>query len=292
MWRFKSALKDCLAALLLLVLFRPFGIGGEKNQFVAIIGVVVLVFVSSLLTSLISMVCLKHEPKPSYSSELKRINFEHILNVPILGVFLITYIGWYVKGTISSGWIIDDSFVLWPYLSAMVCVIIVSIPIYIWNKDQLKKRFLKAEIEELQAINALLESEQNALRSNLSMENVTEKVVLHGDSKEPLIVNPLNIMYIESVGNYLSIIYFNDSELCQKRLRGSLKEVEEKFNAYPFIVRTHRAFLVNINFITQVSGNSAGYKVSMFSTDRVLPVSKANVATFREKIKELGKELG
>jgi len=301
MERVKSAFRDCMAALLLLVLFRPFGIGGDKNQFVAIIGVVVLVFFSSFLTSLLSMVIMKLEPSPTFDSELKRLNFEFILNVPILALFIITYLGWYCYGRISSGWVIDGCFVLWPYLSAIVCVIIVSIPIYIWNRDQLKKRFLRAEIEELRMLNSLLEAEQNNLRSHLQKDNTADKIILHGDGKESLIVNPLDIMYVESVGNYLSIVYFNESfsesdksvtELCTKRLRSSLRDVEEALEAFPFLVHIHRAFLVNINFITQVSGNSAGYKVSMFSTDKVLPVSKANVAMFRDKIKELGKELG
>lgn len=290
MERLKSAFKDCMAALLLLVLFRPFGIGGDKNQFVAIIGVVVLVFFSSFLTSLLAMVIMKQNPSPTFESELKRLNFEFILNVPILAVFIITYIGWYCYGSINSGWVVDGSFVLWPYLSAIACVVIVSIPIYIWNRDQLKKRFLKTEIEELQMLNSMLEAEQQIFR--LQNDKVTDKVILHGDSKETLIVNPLDIMYVESVGNYLSIVFLNESELCTKRLRSSLKEIEEALTPFPFIIHIHRAFLVNINFITQVSGNSAGYKVNMFSTDKVLPVSKANVATFRDKIKELGKELG
>jgi len=292
MERVKSAIKDCLAALLLLVLFRPFGIGGEKNQFVAIIGVVILVFFSSFITSLLTMAFWKREPTPTFDSELKRMNFEFILNVPILALFIITYIGWYCYGKLSSGWVIDGEFVLWPYLSAVVCVVIVSIPIYIWNRDQLKKRFLKAEIEELQMLNSLLEAEQQELRSHKDIDNTPDKIILHGEGKESFIVNPLDIMYVESVGNYLSIVYFNESELCTKRLRSSLKDVEEALEAYHFLVHIHRAFLVNINFITQVSGNSAGYKINLFSTDKVLPVSKANVAAFRDKIKELGKELG
>lgn len=152
-------------------------------------------------------------------------------------------------------------------------------------------RMQKYQIEELQSLNQMLDAEQKMLRSRLTKDNVTDKIIIHGDSRESLIVNPLDIMYVESVGNYLSIVYFNDSELCQKRLRSSLKEVEEALEAFPFMVHTHRAFLVNINFITQVSGNSAGYKISMFSTDHVLPVSKANVALFKEKISELGKKL-
>ena len=290
MWRLKSAFKDCLAALLLLLLFRPFGIGGDKNPIVAIAGVVVLVFISSLLSSLIAIVFLRKETTPTYESEMRRLNIENLINIPLLGLFIITYLGWYCYGKINSGWVIDGVFVLWPYLSAVVCVIIVSIPIYIWNRDQMKKRFLKAEIEELQMLNSLLEAEQKVLRSRLTKDNVTDKIILHGDSRESLIVNPLDIMYVESVGNDLSIVYFNDSDLCNKRLRSSLRDVEEALEAFPFMVHTHRAFLVNINFITQISGNSAGYKINMFSTDRILPVSKANVALFRDKIKELGKQ--
>ncbi len=292
MWRLKSAFKDCMAALLLLLLFRPFGIGGDKNPIVAIAGVAVLVFISSLLSSLMAICFLRKETTPSYESEMRRLNIENLINIPLLGLFIITYIGWYCYGKLSSGWIIDGVFVLWPYLSAVVCVVIVSIPIYIWNRDQLKKRFLKAEIEELQTLNTLLEKEQQILRSRLDKENIEEKIILQGEGKESLIVNPLDIMYVESVGNYLSIVFFNDSDLCQKRLRSSLKEIEETLEAFPFMVHIHRAFLVNINFITQVTGNSAGYKISMFSTDKILPVSKANVATFRNKIKELGKQLG
>jgi len=145
---------------------------------------------------------------------------------------------------------------------------------------------------ELMEINKLLESEQKMLRSRLPKDNVTDKIILHGDSRESLVVNPLDIMYVESVGNYLNIVYLNYSDLCQKRLRSSLKDIEETLEAFPFMVHTHRAFLVNINFITHVSGNSAGYKINMFSTDTVLPVSKANVTMLREKIKELGKNLG
>jgi len=289
MQRIKTALKDCLAALLLLVLFRPFGIGGDKNPFVAIAGVAVLVFISSILSSLLTIPFFQSKEPMLINNEQKRMNVEYIVNIPILAILLITYIGWYCYGSISSGWIIDGQFVLWPYLSAIVCVTIVSIPIYIWNRDQLKKRFLKMEIEELQNLNVILEAEQQALRSKLLKDNATDKITLHGDSRESLIVNPLDIMYVESVGNYLNIVYFNDSDLCQKRLRSSLKEIEDTLEAFPFMVHTHRAFLVNINFITQVTGNSAGYKISMFSTDRVLPVSKANVAMFREKIKDFGK---
>lgn len=176
----------------------------------------------------------------------------------------------------------------WQDLKESILVGVLMISIYLF---QTYNRMQKYQIEELQALNLMLDAEQKMLRSILSKDNVTDKIIIHGDSRESLIVNPLDIMYVESVGNYLNIVYFDDSDICQKRLRSSLKDVEETLEAFPFMVHTHRAFLVNINFITQVAGNTAGYKISLFSTDKTLPVSKANVPLFRDKVKELGKNL-
>ena len=165
-----------------------------------------------------------------------------------------------------------------------ICVLFFY-PVYLFVAQTRIQRY---QIEELQELNQLLETEQRMLRQRLPNDNVTDKVILHGDSRESLIVNPQDILYVESVANYLNIVYFNDSDLCQKRLRCSLKDTEDALDAFPFLVHIHRAFLVNINFITQISGNAAGYKLSLFSTDKILPVSKSNIAAFKEKIGEMG----
>lgn len=68
----------------------------------------------------------------------------------------------------------------------------------------------------------------------------------------------------------------------QKRLRCSLHDIENMLSPYSYIIHIHRAFLVNMNFITQVSGNAAGYKLQLFGSDKELPVSKANEPAFRE----------
>jgi len=232
----------------------------------------------------------------SYSDELN-VRFHHFLlctlvTVPLYTAMLNQYLvikkfGWEhwdyawidFDGIFSLRWFLNR---LLPCFVSSVIMILIAMPII----SQI--RVMLTSIRELKEINQILESEQIKLRSQPTKDDTPDKIILQGESKESLIVNPLDIMYVESVGNYLSIVYFNGSELCQKRLRSSLKEIEETLEAFPFMVHTHRAFLVNINFITQVSGNSAGYKINLFSTDRVLPVSKANVAVFREKIKEIG----
>lgn len=144
-------------------------------------------------------------------------------------------------------------------------------------------RMQKHIINELQEINSALEIEHDYFKTQ--PRELSDNITLSICRNDTLSVNPQDILYIESIGNYLNIVYFDDSELCQKRLRSTLKDLEDMLASYPYIFRIHRAFMVNIHFITQVSGNAAGYKVELFSTNKVLPVSKSNVSLFKEKIK-------
>lgn len=141
-------------------------------------------------------------------------------------------------------------------------------------------RVQRYQIEELQSLNTLLETKHQETQAQV----IPDKVLLQGESRDTIIVNPSDLLYVESVANYVNIVFFNGSDLAQKRLRCTLREIEEVLSPYSFIIHIHRAFLVNLNFITQVSGNTAGYKLQLFGTDKVLPVSKANVAVFRDKM--------
>ena len=141
-------------------------------------------------------------------------------------------------------------------------------------------RVQRYQIEELQSLNSQFEAKRQTKRN----PTLPEKVRLQGKSKETIILNPSDILYIESVSNYVNIVFFNGQDLMQKRLRCSLHDIEDMLSPYSFIIHIHRAFLVNLNFIIQVSGNAAGYKLQLFGSEKVLPVSKANVPAFRERV--------
>ncbi len=89
------------------------------------------------------------------------------------------------------------------------------------------------------------------------------------------------------MANYLNISYFADGELRQKRIRNTLKNVEEMLSGCPFLFHCHRVFLVNIRFITHFEGNSDGCQLHMFSIDRTIPVSKANIDALRQVLKHI-----
>ena len=96
---------------------------------------------------------------------------------------------------------------------------------------------------------------------------------------------PSEIIYIESVANYIIVAHFHNNEPRQTRLRGTLHYVEETLKNHDFIVHIHRAFLVNVNYVTEVTGNSNGYRIRMLGMDNLLPVSRANIDTFKQAMK-------
>ena len=79
--------------------------------------------------------------------------------------------------------------------------------------------------------------------------------------------------------------HFHNNEPRQTRLRGTLHYVEETLKNHDFIVYIHRAFLLNVNYVTEVTGNSNGYRIRMLGMDNLLPVSRANIETFKQAMK-------
>ena len=199
-----------------------------------------------------------------------------VLSVVIGQYFTIIQYGWKnwkyywvdYDGSFTMKWYLDNA------AQIFIWCIFVALYWYFITKSRMKEH----RIQELLAINDALEQTEAVTEESL------DTVCITGDSKESLTVSPADILYIESVANYLSIWYFNNEELKQKRIRNTLKNVEETLSDYTFLLHCHRAFMVNVHFITHVEGNSAGCHLHLFSTDRTIPVSKANIETLRNSL--------
>lgn len=141
-------------------------------------------------------------------------------------------------------------------------------------------RMQRLTIGELRQLNTMLEGSR---RDDTEHSQRTEqKVVMPNGGGETFAVLPSEIIYIESVANYIIVAHYSNDEPRQTRLRGTLHNVEEMLAEYNYIVHVHRAFLVNINYVTEVTGNSNGYRIRMLGMDNPLPVSRANIETFKQ----------
>lgn len=89
-----------------------------------------------------------------------------------------------------------------------------------------------------------------------------------------------DLLYIESDGNYVVFHLLQNGVSRKETIRNSISEVEHMLARFPFVVRTHRAFMVNIKKISKRTGNSSGYRVQLEGTADQVPVSRSNVENF------------
>ena len=68
-------------------------------------------------------------------------------------------------------------------------------------------------------------------------------------------------------------------------LRSSLKRIEIQ-NPYNYIVRSHRAYIVNLKWIHKIEGNAAGYKLHLKDTEITVPVSRNYGPEVIKKLKQ------
>jgi len=83
-----------------------------------------------------------------------------------------------------------------------------------------------------------------------------------------------DLLFVKSVDNYVEIYRTENDQIKRIFLRSSLKRIEQDLKVYPFVFKCHRAFLVNINNISRVAGNSQGYQLIFKGIEFVIPVSR------------------
>lgn len=82
-------------------------------------------------------------------------------------------------------------------------------------------------------------------------------------------------------GNYTEIYTRETSGLRKELKRIPLKSLEEQLSPYNWIVKTHRAHLVNKHMVEDISGNAQGYRLSLPHYPEKVPVSRAFISAFK-----------
>ena len=82
-------------------------------------------------------------------------------------------------------------------------------------------------------------------------EETPMQLVFSGGTKEMLEVDAHTLFYVEAEGNYIRVAYSSADKMQQKLVRPTMKQAEEAVAACSFIVRCHRAFLVNIRTVVK-----------------------------------------
>lgn len=141
-------------------------------------------------------------------------------------------------------------------------------------------------------------NQERLLRSNLaSAQQLNKELIekkyykenlIHFESEyknDTLIIKSDLVILIKSSDNYIEVYYKNGEEIKKHVIRSTLNKAEELIKQYDFIFRCHRSFIVNINFINEIQGNSQGYQLFLENIDYPVIVSQKYILDFKNKIK-------
>ena len=88
---------------------------------------------------------------------------------------------------------------------------------------------------------------------------------------------------MESADNYVSIHYRENDKVQKKLLRSTLTRLEDQITI-PSIFRCHRSYMVNLNQIKQVEGNSRGLQLDLLDIPQKIPVSRKYVKDIQAQL--------
>lgn len=226
-----------------------------------------------------------------------------LVNTPVLAIVLTTINGAYNYDNACDIWFSDNGhFTLIPYVYFLYYIgastVFLFFGVYVRNKNWQ----LHETLREVRAINALLEKRQMMLAQADELQrqsapkcsagagnapNTAPMCRLYGNTNESKLEIPAaDIIYVESMANYASIRYLQDSVPTHKTLRITLKQVKESLNGIPYMAQCHRAFIVNLNFVVAMTNRSNGYQLQIFGTDKPIPVSRTYTPQLKDRLQK------
>ena len=273
-----------------IAIFKPFGLGVWQWQaYVHLLAIFALGLFSCFLTELI----LKHVVRMprSYNRGVSYIIGRNLrfqcINTPLVSLFICLY-----RHFVMSELVEENKLSLGNYLETLVIIAFLSFAIGLYWRFKFRSRYLAAELEETRQMNEQLKKLQTL---NTGAPRQTEddlpigdtdqdsQITLEGTTNEHVTLDISDLLYIEAVGNYVKVCKLQGNEAHTNMLRATMKQMEDALEAYPMIVRCHRAFMVNLAQVEQISSNSRAMQLVMRHSHDAIPVSRSNV----NKLKEL-----
>lgn len=124
----------------------------------------------------------------------------------------------------------------------------------------------------------------NALNFNINDNSLVTKQVKNSIKINDLELDINQFMFAKSEGNYLEI-YLNKQHQNKELIRVTLKNLEVLLKIYPNIIKTHRSYLVNSNYIEKINGNAQGYQ--LYINKFIVPVSRNMITNFNLSMKRI-----
>ena len=289
--------------VLAIAIFKPFGLEVWQWQaYVHLLAILALGLFSCFLTEVILKYVVRmprsYDRGVSYIIS-RNLRFQCI-NTPLVSLLICLY-----RHFAMSSLVEGNKLSLGNYLETLVIIAFLSFAVGLYWRFKFRSRYLAAELEETRQLNEQLKKLQTSNTGTLRQteDNLTvgstdqdSQITLEGNTNEHVTLEISDLLYIEAVGNYVKVLALQatrgracklqGNEAHTNMLRATMKQMEDALEAYPMIVRCHRAFMVNLAQVEQISSNSHAMQLVMRHSHDTIPVSRSNVNKLKELLKQ------
>ena len=226
---------------------------------------------------------------------IRRNLWFQLINTPLEALFICAYLHFPMSSVGAT-----DPLSWRGILQVILLLAFCSFIIGLYWRYKFRSRYLALELEETRELNSRLqllqkdtehrveqyEDEKAGLVTSIEQPDV---ITLTGSTNEKVMLSVSHLLYIEAVGNYVKVVYWLEGQVRSDMLRATSKQMEDTLHAYPMIVRSHRAFIVNLGQVEHIVSNSGSMQLVMKYNHDAIPVSRSKVAAVKEIIKGIMK---
>ena len=274
-----------------LAVFKPFGLDAWQWQaYVHLVALGVIGFFICMLTDIILKYVVKMPRSFKKGAEyiIRRNLWFQFINTPLVALGICLY-----RHFVLSDRVEGNQLSVVNFLETLAIIAFCSFAIGLYWRFQFRSKYLAMELEETRLLNEQLKEIQSEKPSEEPLQQAPESTVapsqeltLTGTTNESVTLQISHLLYIEAVGNYVKVNHLRDGQMHTDMLRATMKQLEETLLPYPMVVRCHRAFLVNLGQVEQITSHSGSTQLLIKHCHESLPVSRSNMAQVKSAIRQ------
>lgn len=280
-----------------LAVFKPFGLDAWQWQaYVHLVGMGVIGFLICMITDIILKYIVKMPRSFKKGAEyiIRRNLWFQYINTPLVALSICLYRHFVLSNQLEGNRLSWSNF-----FETLVIIAFCSFAIGLYWRFKFRSKYLAVELEETRQLNEQLqklqqesiertkasEPDEEERSSSAGISRPSPVIVLTGTTNETVRLQVSDLLYIEAVGNYVKVFHIRDGEIRNDMLRATSKQIEEELQDYLMIVRSHRAFLVNLGQVERIVSKSGSMQLLIKHCHEYIPVSRSNMAQIRDAIK-------
>lgn len=109
-------------------------------------------------------------------------------------------------------------------------------------------------------------------------------VLKSNDGSQNLELEESNILFLKAAQNYVEVFFLSEQKVKRILLRNTLKNLFETLGDSTVFIYCHRSYVINIQRVISINGNSRGYKVLLKDYNEPIPVSRQKASDFEAAI--------